>query len=175
MRLLVYIFLLAFAILLPPADVRAEVDDGTVISNETIAPLMAWVEQETGIKIAYQPRVLASRTKFHEVLSRLGQYSGRPRSAYVSGMVLMDSELWDPEDSTQISLLLHELVHHAQSFTPKSAWACDNEKEAQAYSLQNKWLEEQGHYAFVQASWIKRVSACPSVPTTVASLAQQAP
>jgi len=84
---------------------------------------------------------------------------GRVQAAYVPGMVLVDNNSWDADEATQISLLVHELVHHTQLFAKRS-WACGDAREGQAYTLQNQWLEEQGHYPFVKASWISRMSSC---------------
>jgi len=89
-----------------------------------------------------------------------GVVVGRAQSAYIPGTVVMDDLRWDPDDSTQVSLLVHELVHHAQLFMNNVNWPCPDAREAQAYNLQNKWLEENGHYPFVQASWIARISSC---------------
>jgi hypothetical protein len=76
----------------------------------------------------------------------------------VAGQVVMDSNSWDPEDETELSLLVHELVHYAQSYM-HVAWACGDSREAQAYTLQNKWLAEHDHAAFVSVSWVRRMSS----------------
>ena len=74
--------------------------------------------------------------------------------------MIVDNVYWDNDDSTQISLLIHELVHHAQHSMSRSRWACADAREEQAYMLQNKWLEEHGHAPFVSVAWIQRVSGC---------------
>jgi len=158
--------LLAFA----PAA-HADVEDGTIVDPAIVAPLMAWVEQMTGTKVPMLPQVVASRSRFYKVVARANAV-GRADAAYIPGTVLLDSNRWDPEEPTQISLLVHELVHHAQLFMRGKAWACGDAREGQAYALQNQWLEAQGHSPFVKASWIARVSSCGS-QTAEVSLAQQ--
>lgn len=147
---------------------RADYEDGTHIPQEVIAPLMAWVEQQVGVRVPVLPNVVASREQLTEIVSHMGRLAGRARALYIGGMVIVDNDAFDPEDSTQISLLVHELVHYAQSFKRVSVWSCAQEKEVEAYTLQNKWLEEQGHAAFVSASWIKRASSCPTTATAMA-------
>jgi hypothetical protein len=144
------------------APVFADVEDGTRLDPAFVAPFIAWVEHETGTHIPVQPQVIASRDRFDLELDHMHEHHpGRPQSGYVPGTVILDNTRWDPEDPAQLSLLVHELVHHAQLFMKDKVWACSNEKEVLAYTLQNKWLEEHGHSPFVQASWIKRVSTCP--------------
>jgi hypothetical protein len=151
-----------------PAAARADVEDGTVISDRVVAPLMAWVEREVGVKVPGLPQVVASRAAFRSVLGRMnGGFAGRPRSLYMGGRVILDSELWDEEDDMELSLLVHELVHYAQSYM-HVAWNCPNQREVMAYSLQNKWLEEHDHRPFVRASWIARVSSCGDSSTRMA-------
>jgi hypothetical protein len=162
-----------FALILDfPLPAQAEVEDGTHIDPAIVGALMEWVENEMGIRVPVLPQVIASRGHFDKVLARMGsRFAGRPQSLYIPGTVYMDSTSWDPEDSTQMSLLVHELVHHAQMFMQGKIWACSQAKETQAYTLQNRWLEQQGHYPFVNVAWVERVSSCPERPA-VALLAQ---
>lgn len=149
-----------------PLAAKAEVEDGSRIDPAIVKPLMEWVEQQVGMRVPVLPQVIASRSHFDRVLARMGgRIAGRPQSVYIPGTVYMDSEVWDPEDSTQVSLLVHELVHHAQLFMSRT-WACPNAKETMAYTLQNRWLEQQGHAAFVNVAWINRVASCPDSAAT---------
>lgn len=160
--------ILSFAILLSilltgfATPARADYQDGQRVPEAVIAPLMSWVERHVGVRVPALPQVVASGRQLRAIVSRMGPVSGRARALYVGGVVLVDDRQFDAEDSTQVSILVHELVHYAQSFAPRS-WACGREKEEQAYGLQNQWLMEQGHEPFVTASWIKRMSACPTV------------
>jgi hypothetical protein len=159
------IFVLALS-LSCAAPAFADVNDGTHLDPAFVSPFVAWVERETGTHIPVQPDVIASRSLFDHLLNTSHiHHDGIPQSGYVPGTVVMDNRMWDPEDPTQLSLLVHELVHHAQLFMKGKVWACAEEKEVQAYTLQNKWLEEHNYAPFVRASWIKRVSSCPG--TTV--------
>ncbi len=150
---------LAFLMGATPAQARLE--DGTVLPASTILPLMQWIQGQTGIQVPFLPKVIVSHSEFRTLLARLdGQYVGRPRSVYMSGRVILDSATWDPEDPVQVSLLVHELVHHAQVFIKQANWKCPDARERMAYTLQNKWLEERGHVGFARASWIDRMASC---------------
>lgn len=168
MKTVLNILLFAALIMSFPQTARADYEDGDRVPEAVIAPLMAWVEMQTGVKAPVLPAVVASHSKLTQVVSNMGRLAGRARALYTGGMVVLDHRYFDAEDSTQISLLVHELVHYAQSFKRMGTYACAQAKEVEAYNLQNKWLEEQGHSPFVTASWINRMAACPAGAGTVA-------
>lgn len=167
MRYLIYIVSLFLLVATPSFTARAEVEDGAVVSQSVVAPLMAWVERETGVRVPALPPVVASHERFSQIISTLGRLAGRPKAMFTAGTILLDSDYWDPEDSTQQSILLHELVHYAQSFM-RHEWACSREKEYQAYTLQNKWLQQTEHTSFVTVAWIDRMASCPGGATSIA-------
>ncbi len=65
---------------------------------------------------------------------------------------------WSPEDTFDISVLLHELVHYRQE---EYDWRCVGEMERPAYRLQEEWLEEQGVDAGFNWVAIYLLSRCP--------------
>lgn len=138
-----------------------------MVPATVIAPLMAWVQKETGVRVPALPRVEANRTKLLRIAAHLTSERGHARALYTGGAIVLDHYMFDAEDSTQLSFLVHELVHYAQSFRTTPVGSCSKAKEFEAYTLQNKWLQEQGHAPIVTASWIDRMAACPA-PTTVA-------
>ncbi len=168
MKVILILTLVSLLSVVFPQQVRADYNDGDIVPAAVIAPLMAWVEMQVGVKVPALPRVVASHSRLSEVVSHMGRISGRARALYVGGMVILDDRSFDAEDDTQISLLLHELVHYAQSFKRQGNWACAQQKEVEAYTLQNQWLEERGHSPFVRTSWINRMAACPTSPSAVA-------
>lgn len=139
--------------------VHAAVDDGTIISANTIAPLMAWVEQATGTKVPRAPRVIASATKLKTSLGLHGVQQARAMAAYVPGQVILNNIAWDEESVRSTSYLVHELVHHAQLFSGKK-YPCNNAKEYEAYRLQNAWLAQQGEDPIVSERFIASVATC---------------
>ncbi|MGE4350916.1 MAG: DUF6647 family protein [Bdellovibrionales bacterium] len=154
-----------------PQQAKADFEDGDVVPTSVVAPLMAWVEVQTGVRVPALPRVIASHSRLAQVVSHMGRISGRARALYVGGMVVLDHRSFDMEDDVQVSLLVHELVHYAQTFKPRDTWACSKGKEVEAYTLQNQWLEEHGHGPFVRTSWINRMAACPASPASAMAVA----
>ncbi len=156
-----------------PKIAQADVSDGTMLNTQTVMPLMRWVEAETGVKVPVLPTVIASHSRlWHMISMRRGVIAGQPQSVFAGSTIILNDRTWDPDDDVQVSLLVHELVHYAQSFMPKSRWGCSDQKEVMAYTLQNRWLEEHGHHAFATHAWIARVSQCEDAPDTMISMAQ---
>ena len=149
---------------------QASVANGSVIPASVVEPVVQWVARETGTQIPVLPQVIASRSRLIAALAAESNTPiGRPRSGYIPGTVIMDHVYWDTDDALQMSLLVHELVHHAQIFMKNAAWACPDARETLAYTLQNKWLAEHGHEPFVPQSWIDRVASCGTPPVHVAA------
>ena len=118
-------FSLILGMILFSGAALAAMPDGTPIDNATVAPLMRWVEQQTGVKVPVLPQVIASHRELALALDAADETPmGRARSAYMPGTVVLDNLRWDSEDEVQVSLLVHELVHHAQLFMKHAHWAC---------------------------------------------------
>lgn len=171
MKRLIFILILSLLLLALPGVARADFEDGQRVPDAVVAPLMAWVERQVGVKVPALPPVIASHTRLMEVVSHMGPIAGRARALYVGGMVLVDHRAFEADDDTQLSLLVHELVHYAQSFKRNTGWTCPQAKETEAYTLQNKWLDEHDHSPFVSASWIQRMASCPAAPAVTVARA----
>lgn len=160
MKLLFKIILFSALIMGFAGEARAEFRDGQQIPAEIIRPLMSWVEQNVGVRVPVLPKVIASRTYLLDVVGGMGRTAGRAKAVYAGGMVILDHRRFDETDSHQLSLLVHELVHYAQSFKRHQNLGCPQAKEQEAYTLQNRWLEEKGSRPYVRASWIRRMASC---------------
>lgn len=147
------------ALLFVSTPILADVPDGTKVDAALVGKLLAWVERETGYDAPNQPAVVASQEKFNLVMKMKGVHYADARALYIPGMVILDNNRWDEESPQQISLLVHELVHHAQLFS-KRKYPCADAKEYEAYTIQNKWLEAQGERPFASQGWIDRMSRC---------------
>lgn len=86
----------------------------------------------------------------------LGAYDARYRTIY-----LRDD--WDSRNATDVSVLVHELVHYLQDRAGTS-FECPLAREAPAYAAQQRWLEFYGtdlHAAFaIDAMTLKLRTAC---------------
>jgi hypothetical protein len=52
---------------------------------------------------------------------------------------VMLADDWTPDTPAELSVLVHELVHHVQN-TAKLTYFCPEAREAVAYAAQEKWL-----------------------------------
>jgi hypothetical protein len=50
---------------------------------------------------------------------------------------------WSGADAKEISVLVHEMVHHLQNIG-KVQYACPEAREKPAYLVQDKWLQQHG-------------------------------
>lgn len=50
---------------------------------------------------------------------------------------------WNERSLKDVSVLVHEMVHHLQSFTTER-YDCPQQREKLAYKAQEKWLQEHG-------------------------------
>lgn len=86
----------------------------------------------------------------------MGAYDARTRTIY-----LRDD--WDSRDATDVSVLVHELVHYLQDRAGLS-FECPVAREAHAYAAQQRWLEFYGtdlHAAFgIDAMTLKLRTVC---------------
>lgn len=155
-----------------PAYDGPGVPDGTAIDPDLVQELLAWVSVQSGYHPPGPPVVIASREKFVQLMRKTGARLSNARAMYIPGMVVLDNNTWDAQDPMQLSLLVHDLVHHAQLFSGKT-YPCRAAKEQEAYTLQNKWLAERGAGFFASDAWIERLSQCPeTAPLQQAALEQ---
>jgi hypothetical protein len=71
-------------------------------------------------------------------------------------------EPWSVLNPYDVSVLLHELVHHRQHSLPY--WECPNAQERPAYRLQEHWLRERGLDAHFNWLAVLLLSRCRTAP-----------
>lgn len=121
--------------------------------DELVAVLELWLDRQSDWpRRSEGPRIrLVSAA---EAAARQGDTSslqrGRLRGFYDSARseILLVAP-WNPRDATDVSVLLHEMVHHRQA---PHYWYCPAAQELPAYRLQDEWLAERGLSADV--NWI---------------------
>ena len=69
---------------------------------------------------------------------------------------------WSADNAQDISVLVHELVHHRQS---RRHYFCAGSQELHAYKLQKAWLAQQNE--FLDVNWIGVVLASSCAPRDV--------
>lgn len=70
---------------------------------------------------------------------------------------------WSPKDPRDVSVLLHELVHHRQA--EAGHWYCPGAQELPAYKTQQAWLDELGFE--LNANWIAVVLEAGCTPRDI--------
>ena len=131
-----------------------------------------------GNRLQISPELVSLVDKLDSWLDRESHYPRRPEAAtvrlfdpkdvnpatYLSGVegsklrgyyVPSSSTIWlvrpwSADNPRDVSVLLHELVHHRQQVL--KLWQCPNAQELSAYKLQDRWLAERGLHARV--NWL---------------------
>ena len=113
------------------------------VPSALIPKLNAWLDAKTEYRDRQtQPRILlidAERAEdLHGVANRSG---GRIRGLYDAdtGTIYL-TKPWSPDDLHDVSVLLHEMVHHRQA---GKHWYCAQAQEWRAYQIQSQWLAER--------------------------------
>lgn len=134
-----------------PADDRGHCAayDGSVIAVAIVAPLWETVRLELGVSGAAPPPVacLVPSGVIVRLKSQDPGLSGNALQALalydrLNALVLIAAP-WDASDTVDRSVLLHELVHHAQALLGRRH-PCQGGFEYEAYALQEAWLEARG-------------------------------
>ena len=111
-----------------------------------IAAFSAWIAAQTALTPPAPPRVIQIDPAAMQELASGDdvQLAYRVRALYGrQGQTVYLRKNWDPEQLSDRSELVHELVHHFQT-VHGLPYGCNAEREKLAYELQIKWLREQG-------------------------------
>lgn len=133
-----------FALALTLANAASASDSGNShgISPALMGALNTWLDAETEFeKKGSQPHIKLIGTELAESLHGVADYSGgRTRGLYnaETGTIYL-TKPWSPGNPRDISVLLHEMVHHRQA---GQHWYCQQTQEWRAYQIQAQWLAE---------------------------------
>lgn len=126
---------------------------GEVDLVQTLADLEDWLD----INSPYPRRSDAPSIRFinRTDISKLTGRKTRPGLNYRGFYDIDRAEIhivkpWSTNNPRDVSVLLHELVHHRQQTTKH--WYCAGAQELPAYRLQEKWLAERGMEAPI--NWV---------------------
>ena len=61
--------------------------------------------------------------------------------------VILLPDSWDDKSPADLSILVHEMVHHLQNLS-EIEYACPEAREEPAYAAQDRWLKLFGHNLF---------------------------
>jgi hypothetical protein len=138
------------------AGVRPDVpgaERSAAIASTHVAALESWLDANSDYpRRGTRPeiRVITRSAAARLDGAREARFLGRARAYFDPGSdrIYLIAP-WNPRDPHDVSVLLHELVHHRQA---PGYWYCPQAQEWDAYRLQAEWLEQLGiHPDF---SWI---------------------
>jgi hypothetical protein len=112
---------------------------------DLVAVLDAWLDAHSGYAArATAPRVVIVDRQAAALrpgtAARMGQATRGLYDPDSATIILVAP--WSPDDARDVSVLLHELVHHRQHTARH--WYCPGQQEPDAYRLQAAWLAERG-------------------------------
>lgn len=102
----------------------------------------AFVERASGVRFEHLPELCVLTEA--EMVQASGDQALVTEALYdkTGGRVLVAGEI-DLTDPVEASVLVHELVHHAQAISGQD-FACPAAAEKEAYDAQEAWLAETG-------------------------------
>ena len=114
------------------------------VEGRVVEHLWAWVRAHTAAQADPPPAVCVLDANTLESVRQLAEPGNTPGFELLAAydrrnrMILLKAP-FDPSDPVSQSILVHELVHHAQTVTGQR-FACPAEAERAAFVLQEKWL-----------------------------------
>jgi hypothetical protein len=114
-----------------------------------INALMLWLSLNFALPLVADQPLIRHVSPDRLVAIHYGGMSGRPADPTVLGaydarnrtIYLRDD--WNSRNATDVSVLVHELVHYLQD-RAGSSFECPVAREAPAYAAQQRWLELYG-------------------------------
>lgn len=105
--------------------------------------LNGWLDANTEYRdVVPTPRIeLISDAQVDHLHGTADVHGGRIRGLYEANhSVIYLTAPWSANDAFDVSVLLHELVHHRQT---SLHWYCPQAQEWRAYQIQAQWLAER--------------------------------
>lgn len=93
-------------------------------------------------KLVFKPVEQIAVSRLKQYTSEIIQQQGRPNiiSIYDSrNKIIYLPDSWTGETAADLSILVHELVHHFQEMR-ETKFECEAQREADAFELQERWL-----------------------------------
>lgn len=140
-----------------------------------VVRLDKWVAAALHVPAVRNPMaIVASSSRYRQALLVTSGRVHEARFIQLPGAMIFDTDEVDTENPVIQSQIIHALVHHHQ-FLNKRAFDCPEQREYEAFTLQNRWLEEQGERAYLSANTLARWEHCPAAePAAVAEIERPA-
>lgn len=157
---------------LPEPSLANSVADSAV-EGALLARLNDWVVTAMAVEPATQiMTVVASAERYRQALAVGGRRNRETRFIQLPGTMIFDTDEIDAENPVIQSQIVHALVHYYQLLNRRT-YACVEAQEFEAFTLQNRWLEDQGERGYISPLTLARWEHCPE-PEPVAVAAEEA-
>ncbi len=131
------------------------------IEATLVNELGAWVAAAMQVPAASKPlSVVASAEKYQQALRVGGRGNRETRFIQLPGAMIFDTDTVDVDNPIIKSQIVHALVHYYQLLNKREI-PCAEMREHEAFSLQNRWLEEQGERGYISPLTLARWESCP--------------
>jgi hypothetical protein len=144
---------LVVAVLGPATASAAPADPGeaTVPLDTLAAAVAAWVAQAMAVPLPAELPEIAFADPRELARMRTGAEPASEAPRPLEVVALYDDAShtihlprgWTGGTPAELSVLAHEMVHHLQNVAGRR-YACPAEREAEAYAIQERWLEQFG-------------------------------
>ena len=127
---------------LPKHDFKIVEQDRTELLLDTI---VLWLSSNSDLPEKYahpEVRLVPAQALAMMHLGHEGTDGGLHIEAVYDprGRVMYLSDTWTNRTPAGLSILVHEMVHHLQTFEHQRSYQCPEEREEPAYAAQQKWL-----------------------------------
>ncbi len=134
---------------------------------ELVRSLENWLDENTSLPRRQEMATIRSTSvgliPVQAVADRMA-HGSNPRGFYdADSRTIWLVHPWNPHNPRDVSVLLHELVHHRQAMA--GHWYCLGAQELPAYRLQQTWLDQFGLQADV--NWIEVVLESGCTPRDI--------
>lgn len=129
-----------------------------------VASLERWIDENTDLPPADRPARIQLGSSEDDLTGDAARLIGnRVRGLYDpdTGVITL-MRPWDANNPVDVSVLLHELIHHRQS---RRHYYCPAAREYPAYKLQARWLAERN--LTLDVNWIGVVLASSCAPRDI--------
>lgn len=137
--------------------------------NALLSAIVTWMTISCGTPAVYNhPRIIFASTE-HISNLRYGEAPMGRRPHVVAiydnvNRVIYLSNSWSPQSPADLSILVHEMVHHVQNVS-KIRHACPAAREELAYAAQGRWLAMFGKNLIeefeMDAMFLRMATLCP--------------
>ena len=103
---------------------------------EIVSPMKMAAVRYRGLGASLQARVVSDEQWLEKMRDTVALYEDNSRTIYLR-------EGWTGATAAEISVLVHEMVHHLQNLRGEK-FECAQAREMPAYTAQKKWLEASG-------------------------------